>query len=462
MKRRQFLHGLLGAGSVVAGNCIFRNPLIQAAYAQTAPPASPTLVVVYQRGGCDGLNTVVPQGDPGYVPLRPTIFIPTDGSGQSNPCIPLDPNPQASVPSPAIVDTNGQPLVPSVSGASQFFGLQPALEPFDQIYQNGHMAVMPTVHYPNATRSHFDGQHRMESGAPVDDLDGWLNRHIQVAGLSGQLQAVHYGSSLAQALRGNIPVQSFNSINNFNLGLNGGDEVALTNAVLPVYNNTPSPASAYETLVHQYGQVLFNNLSVVQNINLPPENTDPSYPYPSNGYGNQLREVAGLIKANVGLQVATVNIGGWDTHSNQGNGDPSGRQSRSFAAFAGGIRALYDDLRNNPGGDLMDNVVILTMTEFGRTSRENGSNGTDHGHAASWFAVGNRLIGGIYGAWPGLDPATQLNRGRYLEHTIDFRDVMGDVLINQFGHDVSDFGTLLPGHTYTSQNLFGQDNVASA
>jgi uncharacterized protein (DUF1501 family) len=441
MKRRQFLHGLLGAGSVVAGNCIFRNPIIQAAHAQSVPPVNPTLIVIFQRGGCDGLNMIPPIGDTGYIPLRPTIYIPTPESNEVFPALPL-------------ADRLGNQ--PAPTGTGTFFGLQPSLSPLLDIYDNGNMAILPTVQYDNATRSHFAGQHRIESGAPVDDIDGWLNRHIQVAGLSGQLQAVHYGSSLAQALRGDIPVQSFNSINNFNLGLGSGDEVALTNAVLPVYNNAPSPATAYETLVHQYGQVLFNNLNVVQNITLPPPVVDPLFPYPSNGYGNQLRELAGLIKSNVGLQAATVNIGGWDTHSNQGNGDPAGRQSRSFGSFAGGIRALVNDL-----GPLMDQTVILTMSEFGRTSLENGSRGTDHGNAAVWTVISSLIQGGLYGTWPGLDPATQLYQGRYLQHTVDFRNIMGDILTNLFGHTNGNLATLLPGHSYGSMNLFGQDNVVS-
>jgi len=171
--------------------------------------------------------------------------------------------------------------------------------------------------------------------------------------------------------------------------------------------------------------------------------------YPSNSYGRQLREVAQLIKSGVGLEAATVNVGGWDTHSNQGGGEQDGRQAGSFRNFGDGVAALYTDL-----GTLMDNVVILTMTEFGRTSRENGSFGTDHGVASSWFAVGSGINGGVYnpGGWPGLAPG-QLIQERFLDFNIDYRDVLGDLLLGHLGNN--NLATVLPGHTYSPLGLMG-------
>ncbi len=263
------------------------------------------------------------------------------------------------------------------------------------------------------------------------------------------MEAVHFGGELAQALRGQIPVQSFSFIDSFNLGLTGGDDVALTNAVLPVYNDIPGPASAYQLLVHQYGQVLFGNLNVIQDIDTGSYNPANDAIYPSGSYGRRLREIAQLIKEGVGLQAATVDIGGWDTHSDQGGGESDGRQARRLNEFSSGIQALYRDL-----GEAMDNVVILTMTEFGRTSLENGSNGTDHGNASSWFVAGGGVVGGIYGEWPTL-AAGQLYRDRYLQHTVDLRDIMGDIWLNHFSYTTGDLATLLPEHSYKTQNLFG-------
>ncbi len=436
MRRRHFLKGVLGTGGLAGGQLLFGNPLLRRASAQV--PTTPTLVVIFQRGGCDGLNAVIPYGDTNYAALRPTIGV-----------APPDPNnPESAL---ALGD-------PSALGnqPADFFGLHPSLSPLMDIYDAGDLAVLPTVQYNNATRSHFSGQHRIESGAPRDDIDGWLNRHLQSAGISSQLQAVGFGGELAQALRGNIPVQSFSFIDAFTLGLGDTDETLLTGTVTPVYNDVPDPASDYQLLVHQYGQVLFNNLSVVNSIDTSSYVPENGAVYPGSGYGRQLREIAQLIKAGVGLEVATVDIGGWDTHSTQGGGEANGRQARRFADFAGGIRALYQDL-----GTMMDDVVILTMTEFGRTSRENGSAGTDHGNAAAWFAAGRRLTGGVYGAWPGLDETNELYQGRYLQHTVDFRDVMGDILVNLFGHGTGELATLLPGHAYSPMNLFQAPTVAA-
>jgi uncharacterized protein (DUF1501 family) len=175
--------------------------------------------------------------------------------------------------------------------------------------------------------------------------------------------------------------------------------------------------------------------------------------YPNTGFGRQLREIAQLLKEpSIELELATVDIGGWDTHSDQGAGAPTGRQARRLAEFADGLMALYTDL-----GPLMDRVIILTMTEFGRTAKENGSRGTDHGCAGAWFAVGNRVAGGIHAGptgWPGLAP-DELRDGRYLDLTIDYRDILGDLLLGHLGGDAGDVATVLPGHSYSPVGLLG-------
>ncbi len=414
MKRRAFLKGILGTG-VAVGSCMFRNPLISSAHAASIP----TLVVVFQRGGCDGLNTVVPFGDSDYYALRPTIGIPQPGNGPFS-----------------ALNLNG------------FFGLHPALSDLMPIYNAGQLAVMPAVHYPDASHSHFDSEVFIENGARQKDIHGWLNRHLQLGGVRSNLQAVNFGNNLSQALRGSIPVQSFSSINAFNLGLATEDETALRNSVLPVYGQSASPATEYRKLVHQYGNVLFNNLDTISNIDT--ENYQPSNGavYPSGSYGRSLREATQLIKMNVGLELVTIDIGGWDTHSNQGNGDPTARQAKRLREFSSGIAAMYRDL----GAAGMNNVVIMTMTEFGRTCKENGSRGTDHGNAASWFMIGPNVNGGIHGDWPGLTEADMI-RGRYLQYTVNYRDIMGDVLTNHFSHSPSSLNSLLPGHSYTPQGL---------
>ncbi len=316
MKRRTLLKGMLGSGLTLAGSSLLRLPLI--GEAQAAP--LPTLVVIFQRGGCDGVNAVVPYGDADYYRLRPSIGIATPN--------PADPA--------AALDLDG------------FFGLHPSLAPLKPIYDSGELAVLPTVQYPNSSHSHFSGEVFIESGdpnTPVDLSDGWLNRHLATTLLNNQLQsplqAVHFfGSSLSHALSGAVPVQSFSVIDAFTLGLSGTDEAALIKRVLPVYQDTPSPASAYRQLVHQYGQVLFNNLNVISSIDTAGYVPANGAVYPNGSYGRRLKETAQLIKDNVGLQLVTVDIGGWDTHSDQGGGESSGRQARRFQEFAGGIAAL--------------------------------------------------------------------------------------------------------------------------
>ena len=423
MKRRDFLgtalRGVVGTG--IAASQLTPSPMnlfIRPAAAQVATP--PTLVVVFQRGGCDGLNTVVPYGDADYYKLRPTIGI--------QPPDPADPE--------SALDLDG------------FFGLHPSLSGLKGIYDNGDLAVMPAVQYPGYSRSHFSSQNFIESGIREDNRDGWLNRYLATSAGVGQLRAVNFGGSLAQSLRGPIPVSSFSSISAFNLGLPAGEEAELTDTVLPVYQQA-SQDTHYRDLVREFGLVQFNNLDVARTIDTASYQPANGALYPNNGYGRQLREIAQLIKSGVGLEAATVNIGGWDTHSNQGAAEPGARQGRSFRAFGDGIAALYNDL-----GPLMNNVVILTMTEFGRTSRENGSFGTDHGVASSWFAVGAAINGGVYnpGGWPGLAP-DQLIQGRFLDFNIDYRDVLGDLLLGHLG--TNDLATVLPGHSYNSLGLIG-------
>ncbi len=430
MKRRNFIKGMMGTGLVTAGSCLFRVPLISSA--QATPVGTPTVVVIFQRGGCDGLNTVIPYGDDNYYNLRPTIGIPAPGGGAAFPALDLD----------------------------GFFGLHPSMASLLPIYDAQNMAVLPTVHYPSPSRSHFDSQHFIESGvsrenlgtADINNLDGWLNRLLQTSGNTQPLQAVGFGGELAQSLRGSVPVQSFSFINSFNLGFQGAEQQSLVNGVLPVYQELPSPQSSYRQLVQQFGQTLFSNLDAVLAIDTNSYIPENEASYPNGSYGRRLRETAQMIKdPNIGLQMVTVDTGGYDTHSNQGAGEPSGRLSRSLQGFSEGIAALVTDL-----GTKMDDVVIVTMTEFGRTSQENGSMGTDHGNAASWFVVGNTIQGGIYlneQGWPGL-AEEDLYQGRYLASTTDYRDIYGDILFNHLNQSETNLASLLPGHNFNSLGLF--------
>ncbi len=402
MRRRDFIRSLLSLPALAT----LPGGLARAAPATTT---GNTLVVVFQRGGCDGLNTVVPYGDPNYKTLRPTIAIPAPGT------------PGATAPS--AVDLNG------------FFGLHPALAPLADVYAAGELAVMPAVHYQDASRSHFDSQSYIESGATHSEPDGWLNRYLSTVSLGGILQAAAFGNQLPHSLRGEVAVSTISELGS-GLGLDPGYEDRLQSDLRRVYEQG---ASGNRGLLHQAGLTALELLAA--SAGLDPDDYSPQYGavYPQSGFGRQLAQAAQLIKANLGAGVITLDIGGWDTHSNQGGAQANGQQAVRHADFAGGLAAFHKDL-----GDHRNQVLVLTMTEFGRTALENASRGTDHGKAGAWFALGS-LRGGIHGGWPGLAPG-QLADGRFLDHTLDFRDLMAEVLLHHLG--ASDTALALPGHTY--------------
>jgi len=439
MNRRKFLKNTLGAGAAVSSG-VFGSMLAGMSSAQAGHiaggAARPTLVVIFQRGGCDGLNTVVPYADNEYYNLRTTTAI---AQPEANP----DPNNPAVNASLAINDV--------ARGHNNFFGLNPSMSALQDIYNAGDLAVLPAVQYPNSSHSHFSGQDFIEGGDPSAITDGWLYRHLDLQGALGGIEGLSFGNSLAKALRGQSVVQSLRYLRDFGFSSGAGDIITrLNNSVLPLYQQAaiPNVTSPSEILVNNTGQIMFGNLSALSNIDTVNYQPSNNAAYPNTGYGRRLRETAQLIKdPNINVEVVTVNLGGFDTHSNQGAG--GGNQSRRLGEFSEGIGALYKDL-----GARMNDVIILTVTEFGRTAKENGSGGTDHGDASSWFVIGKQIQGGIHGgAWPGLT-SNDLIRGRYLNFNLDYRDVFGDILVNHLGHPLTDLPTLLPSHTYSSVGLF--------
>lgn len=418
MKRRDFVRRLLGTSLGVGGYC-FNNPFyprFQIARASTGK----TLIVIFQRGGCDGLNTIVPYGEDDYYNYRPTIAVAA---------------PNVNDPAAAI-DLDG------------FFGLHPGLAAFEPIYQAGDMAILPSVHYPNANRSHFEGQALVESAAatPFPGPTGFLNRHLSSHSHGGQLRAAAFAdledAGLPLSMRGPTIVSTFNDLTQFNLGLDSAEETALLPRLNQIYNQSPNPNKVYNQLIHDFGKVVLNDLSVVGDIDFSGYSPANGASYPATEFGLKMKQTAQLIKEGIGLEVAALGMHKWDHHSNQGGGGVNGVQHQMFLNFSGAIAALYQDL-----GTLMDDVAILTMTEFGRTARENGAFGTDHGNAAAWFVINPSVAGGIYlgSGWPGLASA-QLNGDRDLVHTIDYRDVVGEVISQHLGNN--DLATVLPDHSY--------------
>lgn len=407
MQRRKFLRHLL-ATPVAASAFVYGMP-IRLAQAATGK----TLVVIFQRGGCDGLNTVIPYGDNEYYNLRGnTIAVPAPDSGQPR----------------AALDLDG------------FFGLHPSLAPFYDIYQENDLAIFPAVHFNGASRSHFVNQDIIESGAVQKLSKGWLNRHlVSQAQTTSAIRSISFGSKVAHSLRGSANVTVISDLNNVGLGA-GEHENDLRAYMQTVYARLIEQDDTNRFSVHKHGNVLLDNLDILSHIEPSTYTAANGAVYPASLYGKRLRQAAQLIKENIGLEVVTINMGGWDHHTEQGGGEEDGKQSRLHAQFSQGINALYTDL-----GSLMDNVMILTMTEFGRTAKPNGNEGTDHGHASAWFAIGHNIKGGIYGTWPGLLPE-QLYKGRFLAQSIDYRDVLGEIVTQHLEND--NLAQVLPDHTH--------------
>ena len=355
----------------------------------------PILIAIFQRGAADGLSMVVPFGDRHYYSARPQIAIP---------------QPSCSDPEVAI-DLDG------------FFALHPALAPFKAIYDAGHLAIVHAVGSPHNTRSHFDAQDYMESATPGDKnaSDGWLNRYLQAKNLlpASTFRAVALGPVLPRTLVGRASAVAMTDIGAFGLQGEQGDG-QMTRSFEALY------AQSVTDLLRDTGKEAFEAVRRLKKAN--PQRYPPAHGanYPRTSFGQALRQTAQLIKAEVGLEIAFMDIDGWDTHANQGA--VRGQMALRLQEFSEGVAAFYRDL-----GDLMRHVVVLTMTEFGRMLHQNGSGGTDHGHASCLFVLGGPVKGGkVYGPWPGL-AQEQLYEGRDLALTTDFRDVFAEVTARHLG-----------------------------
>ena len=364
------------------------------------------LICLFQRGAADALNIVVPHGEAEYYRLRPGIGIA---------------RPARAAGSNGAIDLDG------------FFGLHPSLAPLKPLYDRGLLAPIHAVGSPSATRSHFDAQDYMESGTPdvKSTRDGWLNRYLATcdtceAGQATPFRAVAMTAQTPRILQGPAPAVAMTSIDAFTVRSAGG----MVERLESLYRTGSAD------LVHATGAETFDAVKRLREAD--PRRYAPANgaQYPRGEFGQRLRQVAQLIKADVGLEVAFADVGGWDTHVNQGGA--TGQLANRLGDFGAAIAALVTDL-----GDRMDDVVILTMSEFGRMARQNGNGGTDHGHAGVMFALGGSVRGGrVHGRWPGL-ARESLFEGRDLALTTDFRTVFSEVATSHLGAQES--ARLFPG-----------------
>jgi uncharacterized protein (DUF1501 family) len=408
--RRVFLKA--GAAAVVGLGTVPRF-LVRAAFAAPGTYGNKVLVAIFQRGAADGLNMVVPFAERQYYAVRPTLAIRPPARGSTDTAIDLD----------------------------GFFGLHPALAPFKPLYDHGRLAIVHAVGSPDSTRSHFDAQDFMESATPgiKSTPDGWLNRYLKAKTREGAspFRAVAMGTRLPRSLMGEASAIAMSSIRDFDVraGMVGASTRAGFEAMYE---------QGVRDLLHGTGRETFEAVRMLKAA-------DPTRYQPANGaeypwgpVGMALQQIAQLIKANIGLEIAFADSGGWDTHVAQGG--VQGQMANRLTDFSQAIAALYQDL-----GERMQDVMIVTMSEFGRTVKENGNRGTDHGHANVMFMLGGPVKGGrVYGMWPGLE-AEQLFEGRDLALTTDFRDVFGEVLRRHLG--LVEVGQVFPGHVWQEAGM---------
>jgi uncharacterized protein (DUF1501 family) len=403
--RRIFLRN---SAMAVVGTAAVPAFLTRAASGAEVLTGNKRLVVIFQRGAADGLNIVVPHGEAAYYAMRPSI----------------------NIPRKSVIDLDG------------FFGLHPSMSGFEPLWKQRRLAIVHAAGSPDPTRSHFDAQDFMESGTPgIKATDaGWLNRCLHsLPERSGKspFRAIAMGPSLPRILSGSEPAVALNNINDFGVG-RGANATPISNTFEAMY------AHSADAVLHGTGQETFDAVKMLKSADPGKYTPAAGADYPRGRFGDSLKQLAQLIKANLGVQVAFADIGGWDHHVNEGSTE--GQIANVLRDFSQSLGAFYIDL-----GDLVEDTVVVTMSEFGRTARENGNRGTDHGHANVMFVMGGPVRGGkVYGHWPGLDQS-QLYEGRDLAVTTDFRQVLSEAVYSHLGN--KSLGQVFPGFENTPRKF---------
>ena len=395
-----------GSGSIAGPPFLARTAM---ATADSTAARRKVLVAVFQRGAMDGLAAVPPLGDEAMLrKLRPRL---------------------------AMSGARAADAPDRVLDLGVGFGLHPALQPFEPLWKEGRLAVVHQVGSPDPTRSHFDAQDYMETGTPgrKGTASGWLNRVCGELGHEATpFRALSMTSALPRSFYGDQPALAVSRLEDFAVKLPGAEGAAATagKGFEALYEQTT------ERLLHDTGAETFDAIQMLRGIDLRNYQPSPGVEYPRSPLGQSLQQIAQLVKSNVGLEVAFAESGGWDTHVQQGA--PFGGFSRRAEDLARSIAAFWRDL-----GPWQDDVLLCTMTEFGRTVRENGSGGTDHGHGSCLFVLGNRVDGGkVHGTFAGLDEDA-LYEGRDLPVTTDFRSVFTELAAGHLG--VVDARPIFPG-----------------
>ena len=388
--RRVFLKSsalaMFGVGSVPTW-------LSRAVFAADAPGARKKIfIAIFQRGAVDGLNVVVPHGEPAYYALRPSIAIPRPNGGDTG-----------------AIDLDGH------------FGLHPSLRGLKPLWDGKQLAIVQAVGSPDPTRSHFDAQDYMESGTPgsKSTADGWLNRAMRAELTPSPIRAVSLSPDLPRMLRGKNEALAVGSINDFQIR-----DAPAADTFESMYG------ASKDTILNGTAQETFEAVRIMQSLQKSPYVPANGVKYPNGRLGQSLEQIARLIKADVGIEVAFTDVGGWDTHVNDVGAQPHvGPLANLLREFGDSLAAFSKDM-----GDRMADITLVTMSEFGRTAKENGDRGTDHGHANAMFVLGGNVLGGrVYGDWPGLQQE-ELYQGRDLDVTTDFPTILSELVLKQMGN----------------------------
>lgn len=392
MNRRSFLKS---SGLALVSGALLPNVFVRMASAATTK-GKKVVVAIFQRGAVDGLNVVIPCGEQAYYAARPNIAVPRDTA----------------------LDLDG------------FFGLHPSFASLLPSFKDHSLGFVHAAGSPDATRSHFDAQDFMESGTPGVKVteDGFLSRALGAKKTKDAtpLRAVALSSSLPRILSGSAGAVAMTNIGQF--GIRGPEKVS--GGFESMYAGAVAGSSMGGTAKESFEAARI--LKAADPQKRLPEN---GAQYPNGPLAASLKQIAQLIKSDVGLEIAFADVGGWDTHA--GEGGAQGQLANNLRQFADSISAFVRDL-----GSRMGDVVLVTMSEFGRTVKENGNRGTDHGHANFMLLAGGGVKGGkVHGQWPGLD---HLYENRDLAVTTDFRDVFAEILTKQLA--VPSLKSVFPGY----------------
>ena len=411
ISRRVFLRGgALGLVSYGLDPLFLDRAVYALRHPSARPPTRRTLVCLFQRGAVDGLSMIVPHGEAEYFRERPRI----------------------AVPKGAVIDLDGH------------FGLHPSLAPLKPFWDAGSLAAIHAVGSPDSTRSHFDAQDYMESGTPgiKSTGDGWANRYCQHAQEHAEtpFRAVAFGPQLPRLLAGSAPSLAIDDLRTFGMRAPQQARDKLTRAFEALYQG------AATGLLAASAQESFEAIRMLKTADPTSRSPEHGAEYPRGRLGDSMQQIAQLIKAELGVEIAFADLSGWDTHVNQGS--DQGQLAARLTELGQALAAFATDL-----GERMSEVCVLTMSEFGRTIRENGTNGTDHGHATAMLVLGGTVNGKrIAGKWPGLAPEARYE-GRDVAVTTDFRDLFGEILTRHLG--ARDLSAVFPGYAVAEARFPG-------